>query len=267
MIFKKFKDLGNQFKSNLNKTKKQFYWRKFYSCIGDSRQTFKLLNYISGKHLNPSIVPALDSCIENSATEIAETFNKYFTTIAQEVSKTIEPTNLPKLPKVEKSMFLYDVSESEIKSIIDNLDNKSSSGDDLISNLIIKASSDAVIPYLTYILVIISFQNGEFPEELRKAKVLPLHKDGPKTCENNYRPISLLIIWSKIFERTVYVRMYDYLDQFSLLYTKQYGFRSKHCTIDALVDLLDNMRVKNKNMISFCLDLRKAFDTLEHPAL
>ena len=185
-------------------------------------------------------MPALDSCIENSAPEIAESFNKYFTTIAQEVTKTIKPTNLPKVPKVEKSMFLYDVSESEIKSIIDKLDNKSSSGDDYISNLIINASSDAVIPYLTY-LVNLSFQNGEFPEELRKAKVLPLHKDGPKTCENNYRPISLLIVWSKIFERAMYVRMYDYLEQFSLLYPKHYGFRSKHCTIDALVELVENM--------------------------
>ena len=61
--------------------------------------------------------------------------------------------------------------------------------------------------------------------------------------------------------------MYDYLEQYSLLYTKQYGFRSKHCTLDALVDLLENMRMKNKNMISFCLDLRKAFDTLEHSIL
>ena len=210
-------------------------------------------------------MPALDSCIENSAPEIAGSFNKYFTKIAQEVTKTIEPTNLPKVPKVEKPMFLYDVSESEIKSIIDNLDNKSS-GDDYISNLIIKASSDAVIPYLTY-LVNLSFQNGVFPEELRKAKVLPLHKDEPKTSENNYRPISLLIVWSKIFERAMYVRMYDYLEQFSLLYPKQYGFGSKRCTIDALVEILENMRVKNKNMISFFLDLRKAFDTLDHSIL
>ena len=61
--------------------------------------------------------------------------------------------------------------------------------------------------------------------------------------------------------------MYDYLEQLSLLYPKQYGFRSKHCTIDALVELVENMRVKNKNMISFFLDLRKAFDTLDHSIL
>ena len=83
-------------KSNLIKTKKQFYWRKFDSCIGHSRQTYKLLNDRSGKHRNSSIVPALDSCIENSAPEIAKTFDKYFTTIAQEVTKTIEATNLQK---------------------------------------------------------------------------------------------------------------------------------------------------------------------------
>ena len=67
-----------------------------------------------------------------------------------------------------------------------------------MSNLIIKASSQAVIPYLTY-LVNLSFQNGKFREVLCEAKTLRLQKDEPETCENNCRPISHYYSFLKTF--------------------------------------------------------------------
>ena len=154
-----------------------------------------------------------------------------------------------------------------MQKIIDNLDNKSSSGDDNINNILIKLSAPATIPCLAS-LINNSFIQGIFPDRFIRAKVIPMHKSGPRVVENNYRPISLLIVWSKIFERAMYTRIYNYLEKFSLIYCRQFGFRSKHSTVDALVDFTEKMRSHgNKSIISFFFDLKKAFDTIEHNIL
>ena len=110
-------------------------------------------------------------------------------------------------------MLLKKTCEKEVFKVLNNLDNKSSSGDDKISSIIVKTSAKVVAPYLSC-LINLSFTKGVFPKELCKAKVLPLHKDGSKLDENNYSPISLLIVLSKIYERIMYNRIYSYLENF-----------------------------------------------------
>ena len=165
-------------------------------------------------------------------------------------------------------MLLKKTCETEVFKVLNYLDNKSSSGDDNISNLIVKTSAKVVAPYLSF-LINLSFTKGVFPKELCKAKVLPLHKDGSKLDENNYRPISLLIVWSKIYEPVMYNRIYSYLENFFLFYAKQFGFRNKHSTIDALAELTERIRMypSSNEIFSFFLDLKKAFDTIDHNIL
>ena len=268
---KVFKDLRNTFQKTLETTKKQFYLNKFKSCVGDSRQTYKLLNEIKGEQKSASSVPYLDVLQadnnEPSQMDIAEAFNDHFTSVAKDIIRTLPPSEEIKISRVDKSMFLFPANDQEILEIIQNLENKSSSGDDYISNLIIKSASTIIAPYLTG-LVNKSMNQGVFPDKLKNAKVIPLFKEGSKTDVNNYRPISLLKIWSKIFERVMYNRMYHFMEHFSLLYNKQFGFRAKHSTIDALVDLTENVRSRScKKVIGFFLDLKKAFDTLDHSIL
>ena len=147
-------------------------------------------------------------------------------------------------------MFLYPTSDNEVQKTIDELDSKSSSGLDNISNVLVKTSSEVTVPYLTY-LINVSFFNGKLPGALAKAKVIPLHKDGDKTDENNYRPISLLITWSKVFER-MFIRLYKFFEQNLLFTNKQFGFRRKHSTVDAMVEFIEMIRTcANKLIISF----------------
>ena len=268
---KVFKDLRNTFQKTLETTKKQFYLNKFKSCVGDSRKTYKLLNEIKGEQKSANSVPYLDVLQadnnEPSQMDIAEAFNDHFTSVAKDIIRTLPPSEEIKISRVDKSMFLFPANEQEILEIIQNLENKSSSGDDYISNLIIKSASTIIAPYLTG-LVNKSMNQGVFPDKLKNAKVIPLFKEGSKTDVNNYRPISLLKIWSKIFERVIYNRMYHFMEHFSILYNKQFGFRAKHSTIDALVDLTENVRSRScKVVIGFFLDLKKAFDTLDHSIL
>ena len=118
--------------------------------------------------------------------------------MAKELTRKLPTIKLPKITSVQHSMYLYGPTAFEIKHIIDSLDNKFSSGDDNISNAIIKALSSVIVPFLSH-LINQSFRQGCFPSELCKAKVLPFHKDGSKLLESNYRPISILVTWSKIF--------------------------------------------------------------------
>ena len=125
----------------------------------------------------------------------------------------------------------YKINSSEIQKIIQGLDNKSSSGDYNLTNVLIKTSGSVTAVYLEH-LINLSFSTGVFPDALSNAKVFPLHKEGSKVDENNFRPISLLYVWSKIFERVMYNRLYSLIKCINLVHINQFGFTTKHSTID-----------------------------------
>ena len=120
-------------------------------------------------------------------------------------------------------MRLDTITENEIVVILSALQNKLSSGIDGISYLIAKASSFTIVPFLKK-LIELSFKSGCFPTAQAQAVVYHLYKAGSKLDVSNYRPISLLATWSKVFERAMYNRMYSYLERNSLIYIKQFGF-------------------------------------------
>ena len=91
-------------------------------------------------------------------------------------------------------------------------------------------------------LVNLSFETGIFPDVLKIAKVNPLHKKDSKIDHRNYRPISLLSVVSKVFEKLIYKRIYFYLDQKKLIYSKQFGFRGNHSTNYAIISLTEHIR-------------------------
>ena len=102
-------------------------------------------------------------------------------------------------------------------------------------------------------LIIQSFRQGKFPDALKKEKMITIHKSGSKLDGNNYRPIALLTVWSKVFER-----LYYYFEKFDLFYNKQFGFRKKHSYIDALAEMTERLRHdRNSSSKDFFLDLKK----------
>ena len=105
------------------------------------------------------------------------------------MKENIKDVPLPKMDEGNHSMYIKPITVDEVREIVDNLDSKFLSGDVDISNVIVKLSSNVTIPYLTQIINK-SFEERIFPDDLKKAKVIPFHKDGSKLDENNYRPIS-----------------------------------------------------------------------------
>ena len=111
---------------------------------------------------------------------------------------------------------------------------------------------------------------GEFPKCLKIAEVIPIFKKGSATNVSNYRPISLLSQFDKIFEKIIYNRIIDFIEKYNLLSDHQFGFRQNSSTIHAVTYIYDNL-IKNvdKGLYSCCifLDLSKAFDTVDHHIL
>ena len=98
----------------------------------------------------------------------------------------------------------------------------------------------------------------------------PIQKGGDSTNAGNYRPISVLPISSKIFEKVVYKQLYTYFEQYSILYEHQYGFRKHMSTVQALLNRMQFMYDSidlSSFVISVFLDLKKAFDTVDHKIL
>ena len=175
--------------------------------------------------------------------EIAESFNEYFCNIASKLSSNIQQPDVPftsYLPEpVPFSFFLRPTTLSEVKNIVKNL-KQTASGFDDINMKIIKECSNEISPFLVYIINS-SFSEGCFPKHLQIARVVPIFKGGDKVIHTNFRPISILPSFSKIFEKIVANRLMDYLTKFSLLSPNQYGFRPNYSTELALHHLCSNI--------------------------
>ena len=149
---------------------------------------------------------------------------------------------------------------------MNQLDTKEATGLDIIPCKLLKLSSSIVGPSLAYVFK--SCIDAEiFPNEWQIAKVTPLFKKGSNRELGNYRPISLLPLISKIFQKILYRQLYDYLQDNSVLNTYQSGFRSMHSGLTALLETTNNWSINIDdgllNGVLF-IDLKKAFDTIDH---
>ena len=119
-------------------------------------------------------------------------------------------------------------------------------------------------------IINLTFEVSIFPDFLKLAKIIPIHKRGCKLDHVNYRPISLLSVVSKIFEKVLYKRMYSFLSNEKLIFDKQYGFRSNYSTTHALISLTERLKTyldSGHIVAGVFIDLEKAFDTVNHKIL
>jgi len=158
----------------------------------------------------------------------------------------------------------------EINKIIKSLRTKNSYGYDEIPIKILRLSAPSVISPLTYICNK-SLSSGVFPERLKYAIIKPVYRKGDKLLTENYRPISLLISFSKIFEKLLYSRSYKHKCTNNILVKEQYGFRISSSTEEAAsYDVINEIlkAINNRLLVGgiFC-DLEKAFDCVNHRIL
>ena len=121
----------------------------------------------------------------------------------------------------ERCTFEFDkCDESELTKIIKDL-KSNAAGTDGLSLRAVKSAVNYIMPCLMF-LINLSFETGKFPSELKQSKIIPLHKGGCKKDRTNYRPISLLPILSKLYEKVAHKRLYSYLEGLGMLSESQF---------------------------------------------
>jgi len=202
--------------------------------------------------------------------EIAKAFKGHFETCAVDLANNL-PNGSPDLSKIEEGdNWTFEKTGSvEIIKIIKELETKNSSGHDLLSNRMIKKEMSWFATILPS-LINSSMEEGIFPNVLKQATVIPVFKKGEKDNMNNYRPISLLPVMSKVFEKVINTRITKVLDDKGYIDENQYGFRKNHSTEDAILKFTDEIErdiSEKKHVVSVFVDVSKAFDSCDHTIL
>ena len=169
---------------------------------------------------------------------------------------------------VHSTIFLLPVNEEEVTSILKNMKN-CSAGWYFISPCIVKQTYNYFLVPLVHVCNM-SLLHGIFPNELKMARVIPLYKGGDSKYIVNYRPVSVLPVFSNIFERLMYDRIMEFLTENDVLYNLQFGFRKHHSTSLTLMILYDKISktlYEGDYVLGVFLDFSKAFDTVNHEIL
>ena len=202
--------------------------------IGQKRY-WSILHKFLGKRKIPQIPPLYnnDSFVTNFSDK-AELFNNFF---AKQCTLINTPSILPPFSYVtHQRLNTVDFVPEKLASIIKSLNPNKAHGWDEISVRMIQISGDALIPPL-----IIIFNNiittGIYPTSWKKANIVPIHKKEDKTLVKNYRPISLLPILGKMFEKCIYDSIYGYFEDNNLFTSCQSGFRKGDSCISQLMSI------------------------------
>jgi hypothetical protein len=264
-------------KKLIRNAKKLHYQHYFDKHKNDMKKTWSMINTLLNKSTNKKEFSSyflINGEHVSNKSAVATAFNVYFTEIGPKLASSIEIPeyvdfkNYLSLPSMQSFEFEL-VEKSSVIKIIDSLKPKSSSGFDEISTKMLKNVKCEIVDILT-LMVNQSLQTGIFPDKLKIAKVIPIHKKDEIYKIENYRPISLLSSVSKVFEKVIHNQLVSYFISSKLFYHSQYGFRKQHSTELAameLVHLIIDEMDKNETPISIFLDLSKAFDTLDHTIL
>ena len=230
-----------------------------------------ILNNKNDKNININNIKVDNKTITNQ-TEITNEFNHFFVNIGKNLADQINSESNPESflrNSIANSIYLEEVTILELQNEINDLDVKKSSGHDDLSAKFIKIISPVVSAPLCEVINQ-ALVTGIYPDLLKIAKVIPIHKKGERDNVNNYRPISVLSIFNKLAEKIIHKRFYNFLTKYNAFYKFQFGFREKHSTTLALIEIIDQIRsaIENKNVVcGIFADLSKAFDTVDHGIL
>ena len=269
-----FKKARNQLNTAIRKAKVHHLEGEIKANFTNGRKIWQITNnFINRKGMNKDSITHIthDQQKITDPTEMASRFNDFFSGIGEKLASAYKDLPNDKLlpPQLESNLAFQPTNESEIKSIVDDMQNKLSTGHDDISNKLLKIIIVRLLKPLT-IIINYSIENHTFPDEMKIAKVVPVFKKGAKDDVNNYRPISLLPTISKIFEKIIDKQIRRYMEDNWLWSDNQFGFRARHETGHAVIKALNAVakaKEKRNECLAIFLDLKKAFDTVPHERL
>ncbi len=276
-IFKEFKNIKNDVTASTRASKKAYYQSYFTKHKQDLKKTWEgireIINIKSKNYDHPTCITHDNKNITDPA-DIANKFNDYYTTVADNILDKRKYNGKQSFKihlknPLNNSITLYDCDETEVFDLILSIHPRKATGPNSIPTEILHMVAKGLAKPLVDIFNL-TFRTGQFPALLRIAKTIPIFKKDSKLLVSNYRPISLLSNLNKILEKLMFDRVYKFLEKFKCFYKHQYGFRSKHSTNHALIDITETVRKgldDGKIAGGVFVDLQKAFDTVNHEIL
>ena len=271
------KEANNRVKNEVfyatRNAKQQFYKNSFDQAKNNMYKHWKLIKNLLGSPNKPTEFNNLNVANREytNASDIAEQFNTYFSSIGENLASQLPPAN-PSSNSVQRglsnSFYLSEMSVSECFNLISYL-KMTKTNIDSMPVRIFKQISPLVAPILC-MLINLSFNTGTFPNPLKVARITPIYKKGDKSNPGNYRPIASLPYLSKIYERAMANRLIDFFDKFNIIHASQFGFQRGKSTSDAihhLTEFIYSSLHDSKAVLNVQLDLRKAFDTVDYELL
>lgn len=269
----RYKSLKKKHEKNIETAKIQYNDAVIDQSKNKSKAAWAVIknniNYNTKNTSIPDTIVTKNNEIVNDGQNMADIFNNNFIDSISNLTSNFKNYTENIGFSIQQSIFLSPLTVNEVKKIIISVTNKNSAGYDQIPCSLLRKIADYLLVPLTY-LINLSFETGYFPEQLKIALVIPVHKrDDPRNPEN-YRPIALLSVFSKIFEKAFLLRLNSFLDRYDILTSRQYGFRKSRSTQDAIVSfynkILDSFD-KHQKSAGIFFDLSKAFDTINHKLL
>ena len=253
----------------------QYYRNLMCHHKNNCHNLWKIFGKILKKDKSKQNINSINSDNETltNPTQITQALNKFFTNIGHSLAQTInnEPNDYKEYlgNPIVQSFNLCETSPPEIKYLMEKINPKKATGHDELPGKFLNISATIAAEPLAK-LFNLSISTGEYPDILKIARVLPIYKKGESTDMNNYRPISILTHLNKIYETIICNQMKSFLNKHNVLYKYQYGFREKHSTDHALIEIVDGIKFAiddSKLAGGIFVDLKKAFDTVNHKIL
>ena len=269
-----YKKYRNKLHHLLNAAERKYYQEKLLEHKSNIKKSWQVIKLVINKRKSKQICAKFNyngKSIEDKNT-ISNTFNNFFINIGPELAKKIPHSNNNPLHYIHHDRNVISnadpVTDEEVERIIRGF-NDSAAGWDELRPKIIKCIRNQ-IKYPLQHLTNLSLAQGIFPNELKIGNVVPIHKAKDVAVFSNYRPVSVLPAFSKLFEKIMYNRLIQFINENKLLYKYQFGFQKGKSTEMALIILLDKITEaldQGKYVIGVFLDFSKAFDTVDHSIL
>lgn len=264
LVFKTaYKTTVSELKRIINFTKKQFYQNKFESLYSD-KQKWNFANNLINKSAKTCVLPD-----RANDYELASDFNNIFTNVNQNtVHNDLKNYQRYIIPCITSFVFL-DINNFDVIDALNSFSKLDSFDFDGICFRYLKLIALNNIEFITN-FINLSFTTCSFPRSLKQATITPIYKSGGKNNLTNYRPISILPAFSKIIEKIIAKRMFDFLNYTNFFANNQFGFIPGRSTEMVLLDFskfifknIDNSKIT----VSIFLDIKKAFDNVNHSIL
>ena len=260
----------NRLTALLRRTKRLYFYRLFLQDRNSSSKLWNRINMVLGNNVNIQMVGLKVDENILIGLDMVNHANSYFVNIATNLLSNVQG-NEPYEVMFEPNLFSFNflpTDESEVFVVIMSLKNKGNGRND-ISVVSLKMNAQIFSVHLAF-LYNLSVDKMTYPNTMKVACVIPGHKSGCKDSIDNYRPISNLPVLSKVFEKLTLKRLTSFVNRYELLSDSQYGFRQGRNITQAAIKLttfITQAYHRKRYSACFFLDLRKAFDTIDHPIL